>query len=284
MIDEYLPPSDGDATAPSQETDAATEHPNNHSLPQLHRDAMPPYGGPRPATNFLPDLSPYTLTIGQAIDRFSLTGCNRPSERTMQRYCQSSEIDCYKITTTRNGKPVTEWLVNESSLTKFIESRPSHGVATAEAGDASDARQIADTQSVKPNDMATPDPDGDAWRRHDEAPPVEMTPDDMATPPLAGDAKTETRTLAEVLIDNARLTAELAGRDALLEQIVDDRTFLREELKEARKLRGDVREIAERTLMTLETIALGGKLNRLREAPRMTGDNGSAQRPDDDVE
>ena len=80
-----------------------------------------------------------------------------------------------------------------------------------------------------------------------------------------------------MLIENARITAELEGRDTLLEEVRGDRNFLREEVVEARKLRGDVKALADRTLETLETLALGGKIERLNEAPKGQGDNPSPQ-------
>jgi hypothetical protein len=67
----------------------------------------------------------------------------------------------------------------------------------------------------------------------------------------------ETRTIAEVLIENARLLAQVEGRDAMIAELKEDRTFLREEVREGRKTRDDVKNIAERMLDTLKTIAIG---------------------------
>ena len=60
------------------------------------------------------------------------------------------------------------------------------------------------------------------------------------------------------------------------------RVFLREELRDARERGRDVTKIAERMLETLETMAMGGKLQRLPEQqagefpispePRQSGD------------
>ena len=73
----------------------------------------------------------------------------------------------------------------------------------------------------------------------------------------------ETRTLATVLIENAKLLARIEGKDEVLNErnilvgeLRDDRTFLREELTEARKLRGDVKEIAQKMLDTLGAMSL----------------------------
>ena len=73
----------------------------------------------------------------------------------------------------------------------------------------------------------------------------------MATP------KGETRTIAEVLIENARLLAQVEGKDAIINELKEDRTFLREEVREGRRTRDDVKNIAERMLDTLKTMATG---------------------------
>ena len=81
------------------------------------------------------------------------------------------------------------------------------------------------------------------------------TGEDMAMPIEDGDANDqeigETRSLASLLIENARLTAELEGKRELETEMRDEKLFLREELKEARAGRKDVAAIAERMLETL---------------------------------
>jgi hypothetical protein len=73
----------------------------------------------------------------------------------------------------------------------------------------------------------------------------------MATP------EGERRTIAEVLIENARLLAQVEGKDAIIVELKEDRTFLREEVREGRRSRDDVKGIAERMLDTLKTMATG---------------------------
>ena len=67
----------------------------------------------------------------------------------------------------------------------------------------------------------------------------------------------ERRTIAEVLIENARLLAQVEGKDAIIVELKEDRTFLREEVREGRRSRDDVKGIAERMLDTLKTMAVG---------------------------
>ena len=67
----------------------------------------------------------------------------------------------------------------------------------------------------------------------------------------------ERRTIAGVLIENARLLAQVEGRDAIIQELKEDRSFLREEVREGRRTRDDVKNIAERMLDTLKTMAIG---------------------------
>ena len=194
------------------------------------------------------DLSRYSLTIGQALDLFAHERRLAPSERTMQDYCKDGKIDCYKLQTTRDGRPITEWLINEHSLRAFIEKRPTVGDASSHNRDA--------TVSTAPQEKPLAQP---------ETPPsqtAEVETEAAAVPPEsptnAGTA--EKRTLASMVIENAKLTAQLAGKDELIKEIKTDKAFLREEVVEARKIRGDVKELAERVLTVHERVALGGML------------------------
>ena len=67
----------------------------------------------------------------------------------------------------------------------------------------------------------------------------------------------ERRTLADVLIENARLVAQVEGKGAIIDELKEDRNFLREEVREARKTRDDVKNISERMLDTLKTMVIG---------------------------
>ena len=77
----------------------------------------------------------------------------------------------------------------------------------------------------------------------------------------------EIRTLADVLIENARLLATIEGKDQVIHgkddtiaELKDDRTFLREEVREGRLQRKDVKDIASRMLEAMQNIAMGRKL------------------------
>ena len=221
------------------------------------------------------DLSIYTLTIGEASSLLIAKRCKFASNRKVQRMCRDGVIDCYKLQTTRNGQPVSEWLVNEISLRKHIDENeikwdesaavppPVSGNASVPPihhGDASEADSENKSRPVGSDHVATPDLSGDAVGDASHTVRQENIGDAMATPGNHGDAIGETRSLASVLIENAKLTAELGGTRSLIEEIRLDKDFLKEELTEARAGRKDVTAIAQRMLETLETIAIGGKL------------------------
>ncbi len=227
------------------------------------------------------ELSNYTLTIGQASSLMHAQRCKFASSRKVQRMCKDGAIDCHKLSTTRNGQPVSEWLVNETSLLRRIEESEIKldentavpPVATGNAshtpnqfGDAN--HKSADRKSTEksPSALAMPNhagiacgdarvPDGEEFHRDVMAAPNEIG---AATDEEVG----EKRTLASVLIENAKLTGELNGALNLIEEVRDDKEFLRDELREARAGRKDVTAIAQRMLETLESIAVGGKLIR----------------------
>jgi hypothetical protein len=159
-------------------------------------------------------------------------------------------IAAQKIRTTYGA----EWLINEESLRAFIDAQPM--LTTAEA----------------PHAAQSP-----AEARNDATATTAGSGASDAPPPKPAAAVGESRSIAEVLIENARLLATLdgkdqviAGKDDTITELRDDRGFLREELREARRQRDDVKTIANRMLETLESMALGGKLLRTRqtEAPQ----------------
>ncbi|MEO1700914.1 MAG: hypothetical protein AAFR71_02595 [Pseudomonadota bacterium] len=234
-------------------------------------------------TRLKPEPIPSLLTVGQASTLMRSHRCRHTSNRKVQRMCRDGVIECQKITTTRDGNPITEWLVDEASLLKHIrENEPkwsgtpremnvaATGDGRAHLGPSGDADERIETSFSKDNQRNGVTPptleraaSGDARINEASENQGVTAGDAMATPDSDGDAADivgETRRLADVLIDNAKLTAELAGANVLIEAITDEKSFLREELREARAGRKDVTAIAQRMLETLETIAIGGKL------------------------
>ena len=240
-------PIEGDVLAPLNEDRDASINSNQEKNVEPKPDAETQDRAATKVGDPYVDLSKYSLTIGQALDLFAHEKRLTPSERTMQNYCKDGKIDCYKLQTTRDGRPIAEWLINERSLRAFIETRPTVGDASSHDRDAT----VSDAPQEKP--LSQPE----------TSPSQSTTVETEAT--AAQDSQmnagtSEKRTVASMLIENAKLTAQLAGKDELIEEIKTDKTFLREEVVEARKIRGDVKELAERLLITHERVALGGVL------------------------
>ena len=139
----------------------------------------------------------------------------------------------------------------------------------------------APQQPRAPQELATPAPHAaqdDAVQAshatlatHDAALPTPAT--NASSQSVAADAALmsapigEKRTLAEVLIENAKLIATIDGRDHVIRskeetiaELKDDRAFLRDEVRESREQRKDVKDIASRMLEAMQTIAIAGKL------------------------
>lgn len=195
----------------------------------------------------LVDHLAYTLTVGQARDLFAARNRKVPAERTLQNYCIEGLIAAQKIRTTYGS----EWLINEQSLNDWIERQPIVTVATATpAPPATLAPSTPENTATAPAAVSDA---GDASATH--------------AAPAAAQAAGERRTLAEVLIENARLLAQIDGKEQVIRgkeetiaELKDDRAFLRDEVREARQQRKDVKDIANRMLEAMETIAVAGRL------------------------
>jgi len=190
------------------------------------------------AVTALADDLEYTLTVGQALERIAAARRKTPSGRSIQRYCDEGHLAAKKIRTIFGS----EWLINETSLAKFIEAEP---IVTGDASDATGS-DMTTSASRTPQPLRIQEPD-----TIDNGVASDAVRPPMATP------KGETRSIAEVLIENARLLAQVEGKDAIINELKEDRTFLREEVREGRRTRDDVKNIAERMLDTLKTMATG---------------------------
>lgn len=183
----------------------------------------------------------FTLTVGQARALFTDHGRKVPAERTLQHYCIEGTIAAQKIPTTYGA----EWLINEASLLAHIDRQP---IITAAIPASPTSHDVAAVNNGATATSAASDA-GDASHA------------DVAAP--IG----ERRTIADVLIENARLLATIdgkeqviRGKDETIGELKDDRGFLRDEVREARQQRKDVKDIASRMLEAMQTIAIAGKL------------------------
>lgn len=239
-----------------------------------------------------------TLTIGEAQDLFR-TKLRRPlSARSLQRYCQSGTIAAQMITHS-TGK---EWLLNEPSLIKFIERYPI--TLTEATPGATETADIQPTPATKTNPVADTTPDSQATAPAATAPSPD-TKTDKPTPPIlhtatpsdgepsvadngaadeyaSDDDAGEKRRLADILIENARLTALLKGKDETIRVLERHDSYLREELTKAtnqtHKLTDKMASISEKTLDTMAAIGTAGKTVYIGRGDEEEGDDRQARR------
>lgn len=216
----------------------------------------------------LPDLSKFDLTVVEALESFQLEDRKIPSTRTLQRYCQEGRIDCYKLKTTRNGNPVHEWIIDSTSLWEFIQSRPKDetrcAIATPEASDDADGDAETRSGGKQPASAKTAaDWPGDA-NKHPALPKLsEREPDVTAAPVDADDARGGHLSRVDLLIENARLTAQLDAQCELVSEFREDKRFMREEIAQHRKNDRVLADMHRETLQTLKAVSVAGRHTKI---------------------
>lgn len=228
----------GDARAASV---ADERHPATHAThtePQAAQETILPVNE-QPATDAisdardavadapaaLVDARTYNLTVGQAQQCFMEHRRRVPSERTIQDYCAKGQVDGQKVSTSTGQ----EWLINEQSLLAFIAIKP----------------ELTGVAATEPN----PRPTAGA--------PAAASPAPEANVVVTG----EQRSLADMLIENSRLVAELHGsrdlnasKDEMIAELRDNAAFLREEIADKRRLNQDLKEITARVFDLLDSM------------------------------
>jgi len=187
----------------------------------------------------------YNLTVPQAQQLFEDHNRRVPAERTVQNYCAEGLIAGEKVSTSSGA----EWLINDRSLLRFIQSKPEL-TAAAPAPQASPAAPTP----AEPTSATAPEADEEVVA-------------------MVG----ERRTIAEMLIENAKLLGQLETKDAVIagkndelsrieqtnQELRSDREFLREEITDKRRLNQDLKDITSQVLELLEM----GFVNRGAQIP-----------------
>ena len=127
----------------------------------------------------------------------------------MQRYCIEAQVAAQKIRTTYGS----EWLINETSLASLIDKEPVINVVASDANTPDTA--LPATPVAQINRLHEPVSDATS------ATGVALVPEETVP-------EGERRTIADVLIANARLIAQVEGKDAIIDELKEDRSFLRE--------------------------------------------------------
>ncbi len=231
---------------------------------------------------FLPDLSSYDLTVGEALDVFSRERRKRPADRTLQRYCQDGRFDCYKLKTTRNGNPVHEWIINSTSLLDFIRTKPVEEIPIPLA--APNANGVANKSSAleypevhEADAVTTPDTTGDAESDLVLPRSGELKPTVTAAPAENHDAKLGAVSRVELLIENAKMTARLDSQNDLIGELREDKKFMREQITHNRQNDTLMSDMHKETLHTLKAVSVAGRHTKI-EMPLAQG-GGAPQNP-----
>ncbi len=219
-------------------------------------------------TPLLPDLSKYDLTVGEALEVFPTEHRKRPSIRSLQRYCQEGQFDCFKLKTTRNGNPVHEWIINGTSLRKFIQTKPEEPVVVPAAtptriGDAVCEIETALSGEHVANAIALPETVDDATDNPGLPRSPDAQPNVMATPVNANDANEAQTSRVELMVENAKLTARLESQEDLIGELREDKTFMREQIIHQRGNDTLMSDMHRETLQTLKAVSVAGRHTKI---------------------
>ena len=244
--------------AATPDSDAAENTAENNALRQDAADAVQVQDA---ASSGIED---FTISVQQVRDHFKSKGLIK-SKDTIQRWCRAGDLDCKKLGV------LGRYFTTEASLLKLEErllpdmiadgvgvhaGAPSGIPVTAknpetktQVHDAADMKQDADIPVHAADDTAA----FTGTQQHVQ----------VDAPASSGAKGDDAATVAE-------LRAQVVGLTSQLEQVQDMNQFLREEIVSSRGQRGDVVKIAEQMLGTLETIAVGGRLEK-PATPRQQG-------------
>jgi hypothetical protein len=190
----------------------------------------------------------YTLTVGQAQQRFGELRRHVPKDRTIQNYCQKGDIAAQKIRTTFG----MEWIINAPSLDAFILREPEMPSVASDARGAEMPTHAAHAPEISKPSAAANHSQGDASdasaiEEHDLRP--------------AG----EKRNLVDVLIQNARLLAQVGDRDEMISELKQERTFMQDQVRSAVHLSERALAQGDTLLKTIQVMRIGPGSNDVRE-------------------
>jgi hypothetical protein len=198
----------------------------------------------------LPAALDYTLTVGQAQQRFAELKRHVPKDRTIQNYCQQGDIAAQKIRTTFGS----EWIINAQSLEVFILHEPEMPSVASDARVPDTAAHASQTPEM-PKEIPT------------AGPPQGGASDAFVEPGLRPTG--EKRNLVDVLIENARLLAQVEDRNEMISELKQERTFMQDQVRSAVHLSERALAQGDTLLKTIQVMRIGpGSPANQQEAPR----------------
>jgi len=247
---------------PAVQVDAPENIQENNALQQ--DEAVQVHTAPAessPITSPVTPAADYTISVEQVREHFRQKGLAK-SKDTIQRWCRNGDLDCRKqgilnryFTTEKSlkvleGKLLPDMIADQvgtsqTSMQPHSGAREfTHGVARLRS--TADTAEHTSTQV----DAAHTEAERDGMQAQKTADAVSYTRTELRA--------AEERPAAEV----AELRAQVVGLTSQLEQSQAMNKFLQDEVVSARGQRGDVVKIAEQMLGTLESMAIGGRLEK----------------------
>lgn len=192
--------------------------------------------------------SDFTISVDQARDALAEAGLKR-SKDTVQRYCRDSTLEARKL------GMFSLFFIAPDSLDAFLAKMH------LDAGASTDAH--IDVQVHKD---ATGEKTQDPQQAAGEVMQVQADASSDAADPNAsarGGREDDVQVHGSSREGDEVLRAKLGAAKDMIDRLTEEIEFLRDEVRQSRHQRGDVVDISKQMLNTLETMAVGRKL----EAP-----------------
>jgi len=220
--------------------------------------------------------SDYTVSVEEVLIRPHNLGIDK-SKDTIQRYCREGDLACEKLGMLRR------YFATENSVGKLIEKLQPDADAFASTQVHEAAPELIE-QDVQLH--AVPPIRDNAENNNPHQPASKDTKADEAEEKHVEQPHAGASASAPVIADHvqiAALSAEVKAQKTLISTLEKTNDQLWEEVVESRGNRKDVTKISERMLLTLEAMALGGRLERPKTNPE-TEQKGSEAPRHADVE
>jgi len=205
-------------------------------------------------------VSEYSVSVDEVLIRLHEIGIDK-SKDTIQRYCREGDLDCEKLGMLRR------YFATENSVIKLMEKLQ----PDAEALSVKQVHEAAPVQAPKREQVhagASIRDNEENQNPHQPAHSDTLADEVENTKPAKLDAPaTSGEQVTAYQVQIATLTATTEAQDSLISVLKDTNKQLWEEVVDSRGNRKDVTKISERMLLTLEAMALGGRLEPPKQDP-----------------
>lgn len=256
MIDNYIGPRRDVPLHTVAQHDAAHQDTAENNALQVHAVAsekVPPQADP--------SAEEFTISVDQVRAHFRAKGLQK-SKDTIQRWCRTGELTCQK------RGVLNRYFTTEASLSALEDKLLPDMIAERSGEDQVVSAEVQ-------GDAPVPKPAHTRMPVH----AAENEPARSGVQQNAGldiqthaDASNSSEAETEAVLDAPQLTALVNELRAQLQGKQNEIEFLREEVRASRDQRGAVVQISNRMLETLETIAIGGRLQRTGNTPQSSDD------------